>query len=464
MKRSICLVLGAAVSMAAAACSRSASSHATTTTATAAAPTTAAAAAHSCNVALQATDVGVTPTAITIDIMADVGSPLAPGIFQGAVDAINAFASDVNAHGGLACRKLKVRMWDSRLDPAESKDGQIDACQNAIAMVGTTAGLNTDISTLNTCADNTGRATGLPDIAGFSSEDPTCGPTVFTVVSVAQTCPVAPGDNIYTEPVGYIRWQLQQNPGLHGLFLIAGDVPALTIPLVPVEAAYQQAGVTWDAIPKVYVTNTQTQYTPDVQIARTKQSTYVFNAADDTSMIFIRREAAAQGETSVKVWGCPTSCYTKAFLDEGGSAVEGTYVWLDFLPFEEASYNTEDAAYVNGVGLSKADTYGAYAWQAAVAFEDAVNAVVAKAGPNGVTRANLLTALKGLTHFDAHGWLGAKSLYGTPSTSPCFVVLQVQNGKFVRVFPTKPGTLDCDPSNLATVTIDAAAAAAKLTS
>jgi len=96
--------------MAASACTHSASGHSTTTTSTAATPTTAAAVGHPCNVALQATDIGVTPTAITIDIMADVGSPLAPGLFQGAVNAINAFASDVNARGGLACRKLIVRM------------------------------------------------------------------------------------------------------------------------------------------------------------------------------------------------------------------------------------------------------------------------------------------------------------------------------------------------------------------
>ena len=465
MKRYTCLVLVAAVSMAASACSHGPSSHASATTSTAAAaPTTTAATGPPCNVALQATDVGVTPTSITIDVMADVGSPLAPGLFQGAVDAINAFASAINAHGGVACRKLNVRMWDSKLDSAETKNGQIDACHNAFAMVGTSAASNTDIATLNSCPDNTGRATGLPDIAGFSSEDTTCGATVFTVQPVAQPCPVPQGDNTYTESVGYMRWQLQQNPALHGLFLIASDRPALTLALVPLEAAYQQAGMTWDAIPKVSIFNTQTDYTSRIQVARTKQSTYVFNGSSDTSMIFMRKEAAAQGETSVKVWGCPASCYTKAFLNQGGSAVEGTYVWLNFLPFEEASYNAEDAAYVNGVGLSKADTYGAYAWQATVAFEDAVNAVVANDGPNGVTRANLLPALKGLTHFDAHGWLGTKSLYGTPSTSPCFVVLQVRNGKFVRIFPTKPGTMDCDPANLATVTIDAAAAAAKLTS
>jgi len=40
--------------------------------------------------------------------------------------------------------------------------------------------------------------------------------------------------------------------------------------------------------------------------------------------------------------------------------------------------------------------------------------------------------------------------------------MQVQHGRFVRVYPTKPGTMDCNPANLATVTVDAAAVAASL--
>lgn len=36
--------------------------------------------------------VGVTAKEITIEVMADTGSPLAPGIFQGDVDAVVGFA------------------------------------------------------------------------------------------------------------------------------------------------------------------------------------------------------------------------------------------------------------------------------------------------------------------------------------------------------------------------------------
>ena len=38
--------------------------------------------------------------------------------------------------------------------------------------------------------------------------------------------------------------------------------------------------------------------------------------------------------------------------------------------------------------------------------------------------------------------------------SPCYALLQIKSGKFVRVFPTKKGTLDCNPKNLYTIKLD----------
>src|ERR1700730_11110192 len=42
---------------------------------------------------LQATDVGVTPTTITVEIMADIGASAIPGMANGAVNAVKAGAA-----------------------------------------------------------------------------------------------------------------------------------------------------------------------------------------------------------------------------------------------------------------------------------------------------------------------------------------------------------------------------------
>ena len=67
-------------------------------------------------VTLEATDTGVSADTITVVVMADVGSELAPGLFQGAIDGTKAWAKAVNASGGLGCRQVKVLEWDSKLN------------------------------------------------------------------------------------------------------------------------------------------------------------------------------------------------------------------------------------------------------------------------------------------------------------------------------------------------------------
>lgn len=43
---------------------------------------------------------------------------------------------------------------------------------------------------------------------------------------------------------------------------------------------------------------------------------------------------------------------------------------------------------------------------------------------------------------------------GGRKNSPCYALVQVQSGKFVRVWPTKKGTFDCKPSNRRLVRLD----------
>ena len=43
---------------------------------------------------------------------------------------------------------------------------------------------------------------------------------------------------------------------------------------------------------------------------------------------------------------------------------------------------------------------------------------------------------------------------GDRRVSSCYVLLQVRNGKFKRVHPTKAGTFDCDASNVLTMRAD----------
>jgi 3,4-dihydroxy-9,10-secoandrosta-1,3,5(10)-triene-9,17-dione 4,5-dioxygenase len=55
--------------------------------------------------------------------------------------------------------------------------------------------------------------------------------------------------------------------------------------------------------------------------------------------------------------------------------------------------------------------------------------------------------------FDAGGIIGTTDI-ANKKTSSCFVLIQVKDGKFVRVHPTKAGTFDCTKSNYVTIKED----------
>ena len=82
-----------------------------------------------------------------------------------------------------------------------------------------------------------------------------------------------------------------------------------------------------------------------------------------------------------------------------------------------------------------------------------INSVIKGGGNDAVTRKAVLEAAPKITAFTADGMLGATNV-GEHVPSPCYALLQIKGGKFVRVFPTKKGTLNCDPKNLYTIKDD----------
>jgi ABC-type branched-subunit amino acid transport system substrate-binding protein len=411
-------------------------------------------------VELEATEIGVTEDTITIQVMADINSPLAPGLFKGNADALEGFAEFINANGGIACRDLEVEVWDSKLTPEEAKNGQIQACTNSLALVGGNSLFNPDVTTMETCADKAGAATGIPDVAALANDvNQQCAEVTFIIQGISETCPIAQGVRPLTAFIGNIEFYQEQvapDP-LKGIFLVPGDLPTTVQSATYQIVAQEDAGVDIVEAIKVSGRDAQSAFTPKVQLAREAGANYVYNGSNDVAMTNMRREAAAQGLTGVDIWACSLACYTQKF-QEAAADVQDTYVWMQFLPFEDAGSNEELDNYLSSVDVP--DSFGAQAWMAAVLFQDAVNDVVETDGPNGLTRAALLEALNGITEFDANGWMGPKNPKG--GFSDCLVIMQMKADGFERVFPEEPGTIECSPDALVEVSLDPAAEAANI--
>ena len=457
MKRYRLLAVLMVLGLVAAACSRD------DDTATTETETTTAAANPACEgVTLEATDTGVTADEISIQVMADTGSPLAPGLFQGNVDAVEAFAKFVNANGGVGCRDLKVVSYDSRLTPDETKNGQIQACNNSLAAVGGNSLFNPDVTTMDTCADAQGQSIGIPNISALANDvNEQCAKNSFIIQGIAETCNPDGTPPTGVRPLvtftGTVDYYLSVEPTLNGIFLVPGDLPTTVQSATYQIEAQKEAGVNWIGAVKVSGRDEQSKYTPIVQLASTNNANYIYNGSNDAAMLNMRREAAAQGLTGVKVWACSLACYTDKFEAASGDA-QDTYTWMQFLPFEDKGSNQELDNYLDNIGTP--DSFGAQAWMAAVAFQQAVEEIVSTDGPNAITREKMLEVLNGFGDFDANGWMGPKSLKG--GFSDCQVIMQLQGSEWVRMLPTEKGELDCSSDYLKTLTLDPAAEAEKI--
>ena len=403
--------------------------------------------------ALTASDVGVSPTEIRVGVIADTGSSLAPGLFQGSVDGVQAWAKYQNANGGLAGRKVVVDVYDSALDANKVRNAIIEACQKDFALVGTSALFVNNIDDMTACPDSKGVATGIPDFPVLTTEVVhQCSPVSYGINPPILQCETKDQHpQTYKGPLGGTNYYLKTfgKSALHGLFVYPSDLKAAKNTQIPAFKAQQAAGIKQDATFDVSARATQSAYTPFAQALKDSQATYARHGGAANGVISLMKEAKLQGVTTVKVWDCSLQCYDKAIL--AAPETEGLYVWTAFLPFEEAKSNKMLANFVKAD--QKADGFGLQAFASGLLFAQAVDNVVKAGGSNAVTRAAVLKSVQGITKFDAEGMLGTVNPGGKVA-SGCYVLSQVKKGKFVRVWPKKKGTFDCSPNNIYTIKLD----------
>ncbi len=396
---------------------------------------------------LTSPEIGVTAKTITVTVVADVDNGFRPGLFKGSWDGVKAWGDYMNSKGGLACRKVIVKQADSKLSPTDANNAVAAACANSVALVGTTALFFQNVSAMNNCKDKAGKAIGLPDLAELQTEvAQQCSPVSFATLPTGSSCPYS-GTGKRTYHVGYAQYDYYFNkyPGvpLHGVFVIPKDTKSTISSSMPIFRAENRMGIKSDAEFGKSGVDIQTAYTDVAQALKANKSTYGRNGLDYKGTVLMRKEAQVQGVNTVKVWDCSVQCYDKRLIQEGGSAVEGQYVWVNFLPFEDKGTNADLDAFLK---YDKSpDGFGAQAFIAGEIFARAVTDTMKanNGNPNSITRANLLTAIRNMHDFDANGMAPTIDVGGRTGRQ-CLVGLQVQNGKFVQIAPAEKGKFDCD--------------------
>ena len=400
-----------------------------------------------------ANEIGITATTIRIGLIADVNTPVQPGLFQQTVNEVRAWANIINAHGGLAGRKVVIDFCDSQLNPNTTTNCVIHACSSDFAIINS-ALLLEDVSDLVDCKDAAGNAIGIPNVVGIAlNQTEECAPVSYLVTGGDPTYCATEKDNpqTYTIQVGDYRYYLSRFKNLHGIWIYDNDVASLVTSYVPQDTIAQKLGIKKDAegIYTAADAAPESALIPFVQDIKQYKSTMVEDGVSPGSMILLRREADLQGVNTVKVWNCNSGCYDpNLFLKAGGATIDGTYTYISWLPFlTECHENAELAALTKqlGGGCSALQGNAMNSFVAALLLQNAIQKAVATG--KTLDRASLFKALGTEHAFTADGIIGPTNV-ADHQPSPCVVIVQVIKGQWQRVYPKKSGTFDCNPKNI----------------
>jgi hypothetical protein len=129
-----------------------------------------------------------------------------------------------------------------------------------------------------------------------------------------------------------------------------------------------------------------------------------------------------------------STVYDPRYVETGGDAVEGTWVMINIVPFEEAARSKEMQLYRAWLQVKPGSTpgfFGVYAWSAARLL---VENAVALGGD--LTRARLVERIRRVDDWTGNGIHSPQGV-GARRTSECWAIIRREKGRWVRKAPSR---------------------------
>src|SRR5215813_2759091 len=245
----------------------------------------------------KATDVGITDKEIHIAVIADVDNTIVPNLFKGSKDAVEGVAKYLNSKaggGGLAGRKVVVDFYDSKLNPNETTNAMIKACQNDVATVGTSSVFVANVDNLRNCPDSTGAVTGVPDIPFVTTAlVHQCSDESFPIAPPQVECATKDQHpQTFRANVSRGRYYNQKfgTNKLHGVYVFGNDSKQARDSSFVSLGALRDIGIKSDKDFDLPGAAPQSAYTPVIQEMKTDGSNYG-QAITAGAMVLMRKEA-----------------------------------------------------------------------------------------------------------------------------------------------------------------------------
>ncbi|HEX6476346.1 MAG TPA: ABC transporter substrate-binding protein [Acidimicrobiales bacterium] len=374
-----------------------------------------------------ATDLGVTPNAITVGNISTLTGPV-PGLFAGAVNGTDAYFAYQNSRGGVFGRQIKVAASDDQFDCGQNKALTQSDIPKVFAFVGS-------FSLFDNCgAQVIGQTPALSDVHVALSKDAQAEANNFS--------PSPLRNGAATGPFQYVKGLHPDAIGAAGA--LVGDVQSAKDAWVGEKATMGSLGYHF-SYERIYEP-TETDFTADIVQMKSKNVKAVVLIAADVKGIARIQQAAQQQNWHPEVWLLGASAYDSTYTPLAGSAGDGSLIYLP-----TAMYLGEDSGGIPEVGQfqtwmhrthpsANADLFAAYGWSSAELFVQALQA----AGPRA-TRASLQAALKNVHQFNDNGFL-APTDPGGKGPPTCYLMVKVSGGGHFSRVDDPPNGYRCDGS------------------
>lgn len=372
-----------------------------------------------------ATDNGITADTITVSNVSDISGAV-PGLFEDAQLAAKAYVAYFAAkEGTIYGRKLSLIALDSRLDAGANRSASIQACEQSFASVGS-------VSAFDQGGAPVIRDCGIPDLRGLSTTNP--------MKAVPNAFPMNAAGTGGARALAMFGWAAEQFPAAikkAAYIYIDGEVTR-TLAQEDMEGTTAILGYDWIYQPAIGIT--ETNYGPIVQQLKSRGVNYISFAGAYQQAAALAQEFQRQNYKP-QVFQPTVTAYSQDFLKQAGSAAEKMYVAVVPTLNEEISASKELQTYaqwLNQVQPGATPTgIGQYAWSAVALFVEQMKAL----GPKP-TRTALLAELPKIHNWTGNGLFPGQDVGGRKLSS-CTKVVQVQNGKFVRVVPLEVNSNRC---------------------
>jgi ABC-type branched-subunit amino acid transport system substrate-binding protein len=359
---------------------------------------------------------GITDKSIVLGNASDISGPV-PGLFESAQEGARAYVAYFNSTSDICGRKLELKSYDSRTDAAADQQAYTKGCDETFAMVGSMSGFDSGgAATAQSC--------GLPDIrsASVTTDRQSC-----TTCYAAQSVDAQEFQNAVPDFV----LKNYGDAGDHAAMLYINAGAAAENGKTQA-AAMEKRGMTFDYVQGIDIS--EFNYAPYVQQMKDKGIEYVqfigaYQQADRLA------QAMQQQGFEPKIYLLDPTVYNPDYVEAGGSAVEGTTVFVNFTPFEEAGSNQEVQLYLSWLQQVKPGAtpsfFGLFAWSAARLFVERATALGAR-----LSRSALVSDLGGVNNWTANGMHAPQSV-GARRTGECWRFIRLEDGKWTPIGGSK---------------------------